>query len=364
MRLAIKQQLLGGFFVGLIALPAWAGGPQVPDWMKQAAAAKLPAYPADTPAVVLLEDTLLTVKPDGKSVERVRRVVKILRPKGREYAEVAVWFNANSKINYLHVWSIGPDGHEFAMKDNEIVERGVSGGGILYEDDRVKLAEPPGRDVNGIIGYEYEQKVPFYEHEDSFDIQESIPKLLQIYTLKLPPGWQYKAAWHRHDPIRPTETGDELQWVVNDSPALDMRDIPAAPKPKGLFARGVISYSGGDQPRASGDWQSIGSFIQTLDQDRAQPTPELTAKAQELVAGKTDFADKVQAIGEFVQQQIRYVAIEIGIGGLQPHNAGDIFHSRYGDCKDKATLLAAMLSAVGIHSTWVYVDTTRRICDP
>ena len=255
-------------------------------------------------------------------------------------------------------------GHEYAMKDSEITEIGVGSGGILYEDYRAKLAEPPARDVNGVIGYEYEQKVPFYESEDSFDIQESIPKLDQIYVLELPAGWQYKTSWHRHEPIHPTETQNALQWEVKDEPALDMRDVLVAPSGKGLRARGVISYFPSDRPRTSGDWTAIGANIENLNQDRAKPSPELTAKAQELVAGKTDFADKVQAIGEFVQQQIRYVAIEIGIGGIQPHNAADIFHYRYGDCKDKATLLAAMLGSVGIHSTWVYVDTERGYITP
>ena len=336
----------------------------VPDWVKQAAAQTLPAYPADTKAVVLLEETSLNVQPEGRSVEHVRRVVKILRPGGRHYGEIAVWFNKDSRVNYLHVWSIGPDGHEYAMKDNEIVERSWQGGGVLYDDARAKTADAPARDVNAVIAYEYEQKVPFYESEDSFELQESIPKLKQSYILRLPSGWQYKTAWHRHAPVQPTETGNQLEWDVADVPALDLHDVPAAPSFKGLYARGIISYSGGGGPRSSGDWQSIGAYIQRLDQDRAAPSPELAAKAQELVAGKTDFADKVQAIGEFVQQQIRYVAIEIGIGGAQPHAAAEIFHSRYGDCKDKATLLAAMLGSVGIHSTWVYVDTERGYMQP
>ena len=65
-----------------------------------------------------------------------------------------------------------------------------------------------------------------------------------------------------------------------------------------------------------------------------------------------------------MQRNIRYVGIEIGIGGLQPHTAEDVFRNRYGDCKDKATLLRAMLESVGIHSTWVLVDTRRGFVDP
>jgi hypothetical protein len=81
------------------------------------------------------------------------------------------------------------------------------------------------------------------------------------------------------------------------------------------------------------------------------------------VAGDGDFMARLSKVADFMQQQIRYVAIEIGIGGLQPHAAEDIFHSRYGDCKDKATLMITMLDSVGIRATWVPVDDRRGVVD-
>jgi hypothetical protein len=348
--------------LALGAVPAFAGS-SVPDWVKAAAAEKLPEYSAKTEAVVLLEETTLNVQANGKSTERIRKVIKILRPQGRDYGYVRVFFNSDSKVNFLHVWSIGPDGHEFAVKDSEIVESGVRDAGMLYEDFRYKLAEPPGRDPNGIIAYEFEQRAPSYSSEDMWGIQDDIPKHVTRYTIHVPAGWEYKISWHQHADVEPTVTGDGATWELRDVPGLDLRDVPAAPPWEALGARGVISYFGGGQPRASGDWKSIGVFYQQLAQDRAQTTPEITAKAQQLVAGKTDFADRAQAVAEYVQHT-RYVGIEIGIGNLQPHAASDIFHSNSGDCKDKATLLAAMLSTVGIHSTWVMVDSRRGVVTP
>ncbi|MGI8771240.1 MAG: DUF3857 domain-containing transglutaminase family protein [Acidobacteriaceae bacterium] len=366
MRKAIRRLALAAVCACSVvwSAAAYAGSAAAPDWVKQAAAQTLPAYPADTRAVVLLEETTLTVEPDGRAVEHVRRVVKILRPQGRGYGEIYVPFSASTRVNYLHVWSIGPDGHEYALKDNEIGEEGTAGWGILYQDLRVKIAEAPGRDPNAVIAYEYEQKVPPYIFEDTWDIQESIPKLHERYILELPPGWEYKSSWHRHAPVEPSASGSRYQWELRDVAAVDLRDVPAAPAAKAMRARAVISYFGGGRPRVSGDWRAIGEWYQQLAQERAKSSPEVAAKAAELVAGKTDFADKAQAIGEYVQQHIRYVAIEIGIGGLQPHAATDIFRSRSGDCKDKATLLAAMLSSVGIRSTWVLVDTERGFMTP
>ena len=65
------------------------------------------------------------------------------------------------------------------------------------------------------------------------------------------------------------------------------------------------------------------------------------------------------ALAKFVQQDIRYVAIELGIGGIQPHSASEIFQHRYGDCKDKATLMAAMLKELGIDSYYVIINSER-----
>jgi hypothetical protein len=65
-----------------------------------------------------------------------------------------------------------------------------------------------------------------------------------------------------------------------------------------------------------------------------------------------------------MQRNVRYFGIEIGIGGYQPHSAGDVFSHQYGDCKDKATLLSAMLQEIGIDSYYVIVDTRRGVVRP
>jgi hypothetical protein len=90
----------------------------------------------------------------------------------------------------------------------------------------------------------------------------------------------------------------------------------------------------------------------------------MTAKAQELAAGAPDFYAKLSRITEYIQKNIRYFVVERGIGGWQPHNSADIYRNRYGDCKDKTTLLIAMLQAIGIHAHSLSVDHRRGYVDP
>jgi hypothetical protein len=338
----------------------------VPEWVRAASQQKLPAYPPDTNAVVLLDDTTLTVTADGHAVEHHRRAVKILRQAGRDDAIVVVPFDSDSKLLSLHVWSIGPDGHEYAMKDNEVAEFGYPGAGGYFQDDRVKVANAPGRDPGGVVAYESEQRQPPYLSEYDWRYQETIPSLSQSLTLELPPNFTYGALWAHAKPVAPIDLEHQrLRWEMKDVPGIDLGRVPMHPSERALAGRLVLHYSGPGMSLVTGStWQSIGEWYQQLSKDRVVASPEIAAKAAELTAGKTDFYDKSEAIAEFVQKQVRYFVIEMGIGGWQPHPAADIFRNRYGDCKDKATLLSAMLSTVGIHSALVLVDTNRNVIDP
>lgn len=366
-RRALQSFLRFTALVLITAAPAFASKQDaVPDWVTAAAAQKLPAYPPETNAVVLLDDTTYTVAPDGRATEHYRHVVKILRPQGRDDALIFVPFDKDTKILSLHVWSIGPDGHQYALKDNEIIELGYPGQGNFFDDLKAKSATAPGRDPGGVIAYEYEQRSRPYLTEKTWFFQSDLPSLNQTFTLALPPGYTYSTVWAHHDQTKAIDLENQRwRWEMNNVPAIDLHQVLLRPSELSLAGRMTVHYAGPGIPVATeGTWQSVGEWYQTLSKDRLVSTPEIAAKVNELTAGKTDFYDKTEAIAEFVQQQIRYFVIEMGIGGYQPHFAGDIFRNRYGDCKDKATLLSAMLSAAGIHAALVMVDTNRGVVDP
>jgi transglutaminase-like putative cysteine protease len=356
----------------VLAVPAFAkgslfGAQPVPDWVKAAKAETLPVFPGSPKAVVLLDERTYTVGADGRAVEHVRFAVKILRPQGREYGYPVVWFDKDSKILSMHVWSIDASGHEYSMKDDEFREFGQPGeGGELYSDERAKVASPPGRDPGGVIAYEYERRERPYLAEANWEFQDEIPRMKQSFTLVLPQGYTYTTTWAHHAKVDGADLENhEYRWEMNDEPAIDLEQVPMSPGEGALSARMTVHYAGPGlaQPQ-DGTWQGIGEWYEGLSHDRMAASPEIAAKAAELTAGKKDFYDKAEAIGDFVQQKIRYFVIEMGVGGYQPHRADEIYRGRYGDCKDKATLLSAMLSSVGIHSALLMVDTERGVIDP
>jgi hypothetical protein len=370
---------LRGWFMGAVAgavllagaTAARAGGfgssQQVPDWVTAAAQAKLPEFRGNPKAVVLLDETTYTVDAKGQAVEHVRRVVKILRPQGRDYGYPAVWYDKDSKVMSMHVWSIDAAGHNYSLKDNEIGDVGTQGeGGQLYSDERAKVANPPGRDPGGVIAYEYEKRERPYLAETNWGFQDDLPRMQQHFTLVLPQGYTYTTTWAHHAKVDGVDLENHsYRWEMNDEPAIDLDQMKLSPGEGSLAGRMTVHYAGpGLVEPQDGTWQGIGEWYAGLSRDRMASTPDIAAQAAALAAGKTDFYDKAEAIGDFVQQKIRYFVIEMGVGGYQPHPAEDIFRGRYGDCKDKATLLSAMLSSVGIHSALLMVDTERGVIDP
>jgi Transglutaminase-like superfamily len=106
--------------------------------------------------------------------------------------------------------------------------------------------------------------------------------------------------------------------------------------------------------RAFETWGDIAKWYTELADPQAEPDETVAAKARELTANAKTELEKIQAIGRYVQN-IQYVSIQIGIGGWRPHSAREVFAKQYGDCKDKATLMRAMLRAVKLDSYAVLI---------
>jgi len=102
-------------------------------------------------------------------------------------------------------------------------------------------------------------------------------------------------------------------------------------------------------------WEAVGAWYRGLEDERAVPDAAVKAKVAELTAGQTTEEDKVRAVYAYVSAQVRYIGVAFGVGRYQPHHASDVMDNQYGDCKDKHTLLAAMLTALGLHPDAVLI---------
>jgi transglutaminase-like putative cysteine protease len=333
-----------------------------PDWVRQAASQTLPSYSAETNAVLLLDATEITLLSADEYQEHYRRVVKLLRQEGRNEAEVGISFRQQDKIVSLHAWSIDSTGHEYELKDKDFIERN-SFTEELYSDIRARRATIPGAAPGTVIAFEFERRRHLWVNQLQWFLQEDIPVRETSYTVQFPAGWEYQVSWSGTPLAQPAASSGRVQWTVHDLPAIEHE--PLMPQISSLSARMDITYFAPGNPAfVSASWDGLGKWYSTLANGRRTLTPEIADKTRQLLAGKTSFDDKLRTLATFVQGDVRYVAIEIGIGGHQPHYAVDIFHARYGDCKDKATLLSTMLQEAGIRSNYVLIDTDRGFVKP
>ncbi len=371
-RLAINARRTARFAAGLIfcaltaVVPARAG--DAPQWMHTLVNAPLPAHDEKTNAVLLYSEDVLIVQSNGKIKRSERRVYKILRPDGRRYGKVFAHFDAETKINSIHGWCIPAQGKDYEVKEKEAIETALLGvqNGELMSDLKTKVLTIPASEPGNIVGYEIDQEVRPYVMQDSWAFQKvEVPVREAHYSLQLPGGWEYKAVWLNHGEIPPTAAGaGQWQWSVSDIPAVKPEnDMPPW---EGVAGQMIVSLfpPGGVANKGFQSWNDMGRWEDGLSRGRRDASTEIKQKVAELSSSGTTQLAKMRSFAQFVQKDIRYVAIQLGIGGWQPHPAPEIFTHRYGDCKDKATLLSAMLKEIGVDSYYFSVNTTRGAITP
>ena len=336
----------------------------VPQWGLDANKTRTPDYAKDAPAVILFDEYVETIDAQGRAVEREREAIRILKPQGRQNTcEVA--YDVDEKVNYFHVWTIAADEKQYMAQDSDFTEQGDTRIPILLSTEKQRIAHPPALDTGATILCESEEIMEPYLQEKVWHIQSGIPIVFQALEIDLPPGRTHTQSWHGYKPVAPVEVSpNHWRWEVKDMPALILRDIPSRPAWAALAARMSVQWGDAAVDGTDNQWRALGQWFTRLEADRPDPSPEITTNVQSLIAGAPDFYTKLSRITESIQKDIRYFIVERGIGGLQANHAADIFRNRYGDCKDKTTLLISMLKVAGINAYYVPVDDRRGIVDP
>ena len=350
---------------GLLALAVFGGGLSArggtPDWLKAAAHAQLPGSPEDTAAFIVLDERITSVTSDGDVKTVYRRAYKILTSGGRDVGKVTVYFDQDTQLTYLKGWSISATGAEYELKEKDAVESSVSPDS-MYQGIRYKTLNLSA-ETGGVVGWEYQQHDRPMIQQDMWSFQHAIPVLRTHFVLELPNNWNYTAVWRNHEPVEPRAVGsNRWSWELQNVPALvEEEDMPAWLAVAGWLG---VTYRPPGQDVAAGNqmsWLYVGRWYEGLAATRRNTTPEIQGKVAALTGSQSSTLEKLRLLAYFVQHEIRYVAIEIGIGGYQPHTAGEIFDKRYGDCKDKVTLLSTMLREIGIDSYYVLVNSQRGV---
>jgi tetratricopeptide (TPR) repeat protein/transglutaminase-like putative cysteine protease len=153
----------------------------------------------------------------------------------------------------------------------------------------------------------------------------------------------------------------EHRWVAEALPKLDPEPLMPPWVEVGRFLH-VSTFA---------SWEDVGRFYWGLVRDQLRVTPEIQATAdrlaKEALGSRAGAAPRrpeevdalVRAVYGFVVTQVRYVGLEFGIHGYKPYRVDQVLARRFGDCKDKASLMHALLEALGIDSRLVLLRMHR-----
>ncbi len=350
----LSRSIYAALMTLLIFTNAFADG-SAPNWLRQAAAITPPVYAPDVPGVVLHDSQEVTLDTAGKLVTTENFAVKILAREGRNLAVArAFYLMSFSKVRDINGWAIRPDGTVTAFDKKSVLDI-ISDQDDVYNEGRIKVIDASASvDVGYVFGYTVvtEDKPLFFQ--DIWSFQERLPVLLSRYALNLPNGWKASSITFNHAEIKPQINGTNYVWEARNLQPIPPE--PLSPSVRNTAARIAVNYAPDDAAlsvnRAFADWTAVSRWGSSLNDPQVIIDDAVAGKARDLTADAKTELEKIRAVGTFVQN-LQYISIDIGVGygnGMKPRPSNTVLNRGYGDCKDKANLMRAMLKVLKIEA--------------
>ncbi|MCW3098834.1 MAG: Transglutaminase-like enzyme putative cysteine protease [Chthonomonadaceae bacterium] len=315
----------------------------------------------DQDYALLLDTADVTVKADGTIVALYRQTYKLFNARARGLAEVNLPYNASyQRLHVLSARTIQEDGKVLNVASSAIRPVAQFSEDLLYDDAKGMGFSLPGIKSNSIIDYRWEEITrPMFMPGQfwlSWTFAGPSPVECSRLTLHYPTKSPFHVALHNTERDRLSSTsavrGSITTRVWESAHMKPLLKEPMMPDWDDVALRLEIT--------SLSSWQEIAHWYWKLQKPQTSSSPALKATVAHLTAGKTTPEDRARAIYDWVSRSVRYVGLEFGLSAFKPHRATDVQTNLYGDCKDKATLLIAMLNEVGIKAYPALLRTDTR----
>ncbi|MEC9260423.1 MAG: DUF3857 domain-containing transglutaminase family protein, partial [Pseudomonadota bacterium] len=286
-----------------------------------------------------------------------------------DYSKLVTTYNAyyhTSKIDFARV--ITASGEVYEMQPDAISEVAANSDDYLDDMKRIEFAVPQLK-VGNIIEYQFseEQIKPIIDNQWSallgFRYIKFLPQKNWVRTdpmltsrvqLTVPADMPLTFK-NRNTDLQPqvTKTADTIEyvWQLNN---LDSITTESGMPP-------IDSMQPTIYVSTMDNWQAIDNWYSTLLEPALsgvdEPDSKVKALANKLFSGLTTEAEKVRAVFEYMQKNVRYIGAHVNRGGYQPHTAAEVLQNAYGDCKDQTTLIVALLRLGGVEAYPTLVST-------
>lgn len=358
---------------GSLLAAVWTGGlaARAPRSEAPSRAAAAQDYTRENTVVELYRDVRRFEK-DGRGTEQVSARIRIQSEDGvKAYGQLVFHYNAfNEKLDIRQVSVRKADGSlvKAGPEAAQDLAMPVDAAAPEYTDTHEVHVTVPGLRPGDVLEYEMSRSTlaPLApgEYWGGYDFFTRTVCLSEQFILDIPaesaPTIRHAPAY---EPKVKTAAGRKVYtWDFAQLEGLVARELAGKAKAAAPKAKKAPAWKGSDISYSSfRNWEAIGHWYAGLERDRRAVTPALKAKADELVKGLSTDEAKVEALYTFVARTNRYVSLSFGTGRYQPHPAEETLRNQYGDCKDKHTLLAALLGAEGYRVNSVLINSSRAL---
>lgn len=324
------------------------------------AAIGLQAATPDYSKEALVLDKLRTevrFQADGTSVTETTVVVRVQSEAAARQLGVLSTTSTNSeKTDYLYVRVRKPDGKTIETAPSDAMDVGTQVAQIapMYSDLHQKQLPVKGLASGDTLEFathtsHFKAEIPNqYWFAFSFDRENIVlDENLDVYA---PKDKQLNVVAPEFKPSVTDEAGvRHYAWHYTQ-----LKPTPTTPDktPKSMLPKRADI-----QMTTFNSWDELGAWYNTLLLPQAAVTPAVAEKAAEITKGLTTPQAKARALYEYVAMKYRYISISFGTGRYMPHTADEVVQNNYGDCKDKHTLLVALLRASGIDASTVLLGS-------
>jgi hypothetical protein len=321
-----------------------------------------PIWPVQVNAVFLKDNRKLEVENGLTGKFKVDQSIIVYNENGKSRGHFVLNENKYIKIKDVKGKIVDQAGNTLKNLDkDDIIKANISPGYILYDDSKYQGIELEYHTYPYIVEFEYELELASLYYWPSWYPQDEIPVLESNYTLEYDQPFEF----HKYtigiqgEPKIITDGKHVTQtWTLKNIEPLKKEDWmpPESRVQMALFftpAQFKLEQYFGNFD----SWTEFGKWGATLFKGRSALSPELGEQVRLMTADAASDKEKISILYEYLQNSTRYVAISLGIGGLQPHPAMSVFLNKYGDCKDLTTLMIGMAREVGINAYPVLVKT-------
>lgn len=317
-------------------------------------------YPGNAIVSILQKRDILIV-PDENGIPVIQikdpQIEMILSENGADISESKEYFNSKTDVKKFEAYSLVPHQNKYKKFEVRDFKKSTEFGDHLYYDDTYCYAfnfPATGTGVKRCTYSEVEIKDPYYPlifffsgnmPVDQAELTITMPENVKInFNLFGDPNGSVHLTQNKKGKMI------TYQWTSHQ-PKVYSRDIlsPGIRYFRPHLIASIASCS--NKTDTTHYLGTIGELYKWMDQKTGELnktiTPEIVQMTDSVIQGVTDNTEKVRSIYKWVQNNIKYIAIEDGDNGFVPREAALVLKRRYGDCKDKSSLLTAMIRSIG-----------------